>query len=275
KIEEELRKIMPTFVKRASGEHGIAWSNYLRKVEQVKEAFPKGESGFAKRVDLVRVNGSEEDILAMTIVSSSNMTYEEAKKIAYSMPPGEKESFFENFFSIRENRRHKPPREFEEVRYTFEIVTNFGAYRDLQRHRMLTQFRQPLTPKLGYDVPQEIVDAGFEYKWERAMERARKLYEKMAKTNGHYAQYVLPFAYRARFFFTLTLREAFHLCELRSQPQGHPDYRSIAIAIADEIAKVHPNAGKMLFLNRDNISLERYEAEKRLENKRRIIHSRT
>lgn len=155
--------------------------------------------------------------------------------------------------------------------FTFEIVGNYGAYRDLQRHRVLTQMKQPLNPYLGYDVPSEILEFGYGDKWRELMESAKQLYEEIP--NKQYAQYVLPFAYRVRWMFHLNLREAFHLVELRSSEQGHPDYRRIAIEMGKIIEKVAKPI-KFKYLNTEKIDLERLNLEKRIEEKLRRFNNR-
>ncbi len=168
----------------------------------------------------------------------------------------------------RGNRRHKPPRAFEAIYYTFEIVANFGAYRDLQRHRMLTQHRQLLGSDLGYDMPNALADAGLSDPFEGAMERAAEGHRALASELGPVlAQYVVPLAFRMRWSVQMNLREVYHMCELRSARQGHADYRLVAQQIYREVHSVHPELiGHASFVDlSSSAELERIEAEAKLD----------
>ncbi|MBO0745951.1 MAG: FAD-dependent thymidylate synthase, partial [Candidatus Dormibacteraeota bacterium] len=141
----------------------------------------------------------------------------------------------------RQNRRDRLPRAFEHAAYTFQITANFGAYRDLQRHRMLTQERQRLTTGLGFDVPAELHDYGAGRQFEEEMVRAAEVHGSLARTLGvELAQYAVPLAFRLRWYARLNLRELCHLVELRTTQQGHPDYREVAQRMFEQAAEVQP-----------------------------------
>ena len=182
-------------------------------------------------------------------------------------------SVLSSYVGERGNRRHKPGRAFEHAHYTFAICGNFGQYRDLQRHRMLTQERQLLSCNWGYDVPKELEEAGLAGEFEKAMKEAKESYPHLLQSRGPIlSQYAVPMAYRLRWYFHLTLREAFHLIELRSQPAGHEDYRRVAVEMADELARAHPRlASFMKFVNRQDVALERLESEKKIDEKLKRI----
>jgi len=171
--------------------------------------------------------------------------------------------------SARWNRRDKPPRALEETSYTFDLLGNFGIYRDLHRHRLLSQERQPFTTAHGCDVPPEILESGHGDAFHAAMDAAHELHTAVVRDLPHEAQYVVPFAFRVRWRVTLNLREAVHLCELRSMPQGHPDYRLLVQEMWRRIEEVHPALapwGK--FVNRDTYRLGRLQSELKTELKR-------
>ena len=141
----------------------------------------------------------------------------------------------------RDNRRHRPGRGFEALRYRFEIVSDYGAFRDLQRHRMLTVQWQPLTPDLGAEVPEEVVAAGCGELYERALDRSRAEYERLRDAGlADAAPYALCLGYRIRYVLDLNAREAMHLIELRSAREGHSSYRAVAQAMHTAIAEHHP-----------------------------------
>jgi thymidylate synthase ThyX len=142
--------------------------------------------------------------------------------------------------SYRENRRHKSPRGLEHAYFTFEIVADFGIYRDLQRHRMLTQERQLLSCNCGYYIPHEILDTEMEKQYRDAMDEAKRVYDKIAEELPEEAQYVVPMAYNMHWYFHINLRGLQWMCELRSAPAGHPNYRYIAQEMAKQVCKVFP-----------------------------------
>ena len=123
----------------------------------------------------------------------------------------------------RTNRRHRPGRAFERTGYRFDVVTDYGAFRDLQRHRMLTIEWQPLGTTLGYDVPEVVVEAGLTERFVASMERSRQLAEALAPTFPEESAYAVALAYRIRYSMQMNAREAMHLLELRSGPQGHAE----------------------------------------------------
>jgi len=171
----------------------------------------------------------------------------------------------------RANRRHRPGRGFEALRYRFEIVSDYGAFRDLQRHRMLTCQWQRLGPDLGAGIPEEVCEAGTGGEVERALEISRGEYERLASAGLHeQAPYALSLAYRIRYTLDLNAREAMHLIELRSGREGHPTYRAVAQAMHERIAAVHPGvAAAMSFVdNSQEPRLERILSEIRTQRKR-------
>jgi thymidylate synthase ThyX len=176
----------------------------------------------------------------------------------------------------RTNRRHRPGRAFEATAYTFEIVCDYGAYRDLQRHRMLTLQAQPLTPALGYAVPADVAEAGAEREYRAIQEACAGLYADLREPFAHEAAYAVTLAHRIRFTMAMNAREAMHLIELRSQPQGHESYRAVAqrmhAAIRDE-AGHRAIADAMIFVDHSTPAAGRLEAERRSERRRAEIGS--
>ena len=151
----------------------------------------------------------------------------------------------------RGNRRHRPGRGFEALRYRFEIVSDYGAFRDLQRHRMLTCQWQRLGPDLGAGIPEEVREAGAGDEFERALEISRAEYERLAAAGlREQAPYALCLAYRIRYTLDLNAREAMHLIELRSGREGHPTYRAVAQAMHERIAAIHPGVAAAMELRR-------------------------
>jgi hypothetical protein len=173
------------------------------------------------------------------------------------------------FFNQRRHRRDKLSRSFENVYYTFDILGNLGLYRDLHRHRVLTQERQDFATVHGYDTPPEIQEAGFKGEFDLCMNRAAELYKRIYRDLPREAQYVVPFAYKVRWYMKMNLREALHMVELRTMPQGHPDYRFIAQEIWRKIQEVHPTLASCgRFIDWKSYRLGRMQSEMRTEYKK-------
>ena len=176
----------------------------------------------------------------------------------------------------RTNRRHRPGRALEATDYRFDVLADYGAFRDLQRHRMLTIEWQSLTPRHGYVRPEAVAEAGQAGLFDAAMDRSADLYDVLAETFPDQAGYAVSLAYRLRFVMQLNAREAMHLLELRSAPQGHPSYRAVAQQMHRLIAEEAGHAAvaeMMCFVDHsDEPELERLAAERRAEQRRRALH---
>jgi thymidylate synthase ThyX len=158
------------------------------------------------------------------------------------------------------------------IEYTFEMFTNFGMFRDLHRHRILTLERQLLSTRHGYDIPNEIIELGITKNFKDCMYKCDELFKIIAKDNPEEAQYVVNFAYRYPYFIKLNLREATHMIELRTLPQGHPDYRYICQEMYKKIRNVHPLLCQGIkFVDLNTYKLERLSSEKKIEKKKRDI----
>jgi len=272
---DELAKVIPSFVKRADDKYGKELQNYMNEVrgnvEAISANYPSLKSAtqdFA-HVSLVDSDSdSEEKILTAILFPHLHSEMGEVKKFVAKMLREERERIILAYIGTRNNRRQKPGRAFESAFYTFSITGNFGMYRDLHRHRILTQERQLLTTKHGFDMPHELVDAGFDSQVKEAIFAADELYSKLVETMSYEAQYVVPLGCRMRWYVKMNLREAYHFCELRSMRQGHPDYRKAAQDMHSLIAKTHPLlASGMKFVDHGSYGLERLESEKKIDKK--------
>jgi hypothetical protein len=172
----------------------------------------------------------------------------------------------------RSNRRHKPGRALERTDYRFDIVADYGAFRDLQRHRMLTIEWQALDPRLGCTRPEAVDAAGQVAGFDGAMERSALLYEAMVERFPAQAAYAVALAYKVRFSMQMNAREAMHLIELRTTPQGHPAYRVVGQEMHRLIAEEAGHravAEMMTFVDHTpEPALERLDAERRAEARR-------
>ena len=267
-MRHELDRLIPSFVKRSAES---AWQEGLRAraAAAARRALPSGELP-APGVTLVDFDrDGEEKVLAALLYPHADRPLADVRSRVNAMTPSERTALLSSLAAGRRNRRDKPPRALEEAAYTFDLLGNLGIYRDLHRHRVLSQERQPFTTVHGHDTPPEILEAGHGAVFEECMARAHDLHEAVKTDHPAEAPYVVPFAFRVRWYVTLNLREAVHLCELRSMPQGHPDYRLVAQEIWRRIEEVHPSLAPWgSFVNRDTYRLGRLQSEMRTEWKR-------
>jgi hypothetical protein len=223
-------------------------------------------------VSLVSYDPEGEDkVLAAIIFAASRISEAEAMDRVKRLGHEDKVALFQAYVGERENRRHRPGRAFERTDYRFELTTDYGAFRDMQRHRMLTLDWQPLDVSLGYDMPGVIEEAELDVEYEETMERSRSLYIDLARTMPEQACYAVSLAYRIRYVMQMNAREAMHLLELRSGPQGHPSYRRVAQAMHREIENTAGHraiAAAMIHMDHGSTDLERLESERRAEQKR-------
>ncbi len=267
-MHNELSRVIPSFVKRADDMYGKQTQEYLKEVAgktaKLSSAYAKPVQISEANVQLVSYDKHAQDkIVSAILFSCMHSDMNEIKAIVEKMPHKEKEKVISAYIGDRKNRRHKPGRAFEAANYTFCITGNFGMYRDLHRHRILTQQRQLLTTKHGFDMPKELIASGFDAQVKQAIGAADELYTKMSEKMPQEAQYIVPLGFRMRWYAGMNLREAYHLCELRSMRQGHTDYRKVAQDMHKLIKKVHPFlASGMKFVDYSDYGLERLEAEK-------------
>jgi thymidylate synthase ThyX len=258
----ELKKTMPSFLARVERpERGGRWIEYLEEREQAADRWAarlgldraRSEDHTRPSVRLLSVRGSEDDLLAALLFESAGVSEDEVRSALRVLPPDERATLLRELVGARENRRHRPGRGFEAVSYRFEIVGDYGAFRDLQRHRMLTVQWQPLTPYLGAGVPEELEDAGVADGYRAGLERSRAEYERLVDAGlAQLAPYALCLGYRIRYVLDMNAREAMHLIELRSGREGHPSYRAVAHELHAQIARVHPAvAAAMTHVDRD------------------------
>lgn len=266
-MHRELGKIFPVLLKRAYSAHGDEFVAYINSSKCAPQMPSKSETqSYVALADYDK--DAEEKVISAILYSNSAAPMNECISKAKSMGVEERRSLILKYAGVRTNRRHKPGRAFENTSYSFDICSNFGAYRDLHRHRILTQEKQLLTTMHGYDIPHELTDAGVSPKFDEAMRAADSVYNDIAKISPEHAQYAVPFAYRMRWYMRMNLREAYHFTELRSVRQGHPDYRKIAQQMYTEIKRVHPLLAEPLkFVDMNEYDLERLEAEKRIDRK--------
>ena len=265
-LHRELALVIPAFVKRALDERfGVPSAERLKRVREAtaKLAPRTGARGNGPSVRLIEHDPeAERKVVAAALFPHSDAPWEDLQA-----DPGQ---VLEALLADRANRRQRPARALEHAQYTFEIVANFAAYRDLHRHRMLTQDRQLLGTSLGFDIPPGLAELGMDERFVKAIDGATAAHTRLEQELGPaLAQYVVPLAYRLRWYFRVNLREIYHLCELRTTPQGHPDYRWVAQEMFLLVTQVHPRLAayaRFVDMGRGD-ELERRSSERRLDEK--------
>jgi thymidylate synthase ThyX len=268
-IHQELNQLIPSFVKRARRSEYLAET--FGPTRSLTSSLVKQPPARAPEpVTLVDYDReAEEKVIAAILYPHSRQPLAELRELAAKLKPEERRKILDEYLQRRRNRRDKPGRALEQVYYTFDILGNLGLYRDLHRHRILTQERQEFTTAHGYDTPDEIVEADFKAEFDRCMERAAALYEKIYRGLPFEAQYVVPFAFKIRWYMKMNLREAVFIGELRTMPQGHPDYRFIVQEMWRKIQEVHPTLAQYAkFIDWKTYRLGRLQSEMRAEYKK-------
>ena len=277
-IKKELETTIKSFIRRSDDKYGKALQKYLQKIQETSRIYSKKYTKtVARNKGLTKLVDYESEKSAINKIVSA-ILYEQSQSIPYykistdvkKMSNVQKNKIIQSFVKLRENRRHRPPRAFEMVEYTFDLINNFGMFRDFHRHRALTLERQLLSTDLGFTLPKELKIVGIDKEFKDCMNNSKQTFEKIRKQFPEQAQYVVNFAYNYPYFMHMNLREATHLIELRTVPQGHVDYRKVAQNMFKEINRVHPNLSKIIkFADMKEYDLERFESEKRTEAKRK------
>ena len=265
----ELNELIPSFVKRAKFNKYIAETNAATRIvaTQVTMESPVSPSNPVLLVDYDRE--AEERVISAILYPHSRHPLYQLRALVEQMPDNERKKILDEYLKRRQHRRDRPGRALEQVYYTFDVLGNLGLYRDLQRHRILTQERQDFTTIHGYDTSPEIEEAGFKTDFNHCMDKASRLYEQIHRDLPYEAQYVVPFAYKIRWYMKMNLREAVHIGELRTMPQGHPDYRFITQEMWRKIGEVHPTlAVYAKFIDWKTYRLGRLSSELRTEYKK-------
>jgi thymidylate synthase ThyX len=277
----ELRQVMPAFLARLDQPaRGGRWVQYFADARTSTLAAVQAQIGrhpvepeSRDEVTLAEFDPEGEiKVVASAMYAPTNLPDDQLLRIARGMSTDDRAAILRAYIGDRANRRHKPGRAFERTRYRFDVLADYGAFRDLQRHRLLTVEWQPLSPEHGYVEPAAIEEAGALQDWRAVMDRSADLYAALAAQGlADPASYGVAMAYRVRFYMDMNAREAMHVIELRTAPQGHPSYRRICQAMhraISEVAGHHAIADAMQFADHSEVELERLQQERAMEKKR-------
>ena len=281
----ELRRAIPAFLQRVDrSDRGIRSSDYLAACERETRA---RASAITAGLELDSGHGvtladfdpeGEIKVVATALYAASALPLDRLMQLARGMTTEERVRVLRTYVGDRENRRHRPGRAFEHATYTFDVVSDYGAFRDLQRHRMLTLEWQELTTRHGHVPPPDAVEEiGALADWRRAMDDSAALHERLVRRcSPPVAQYAVSMAYRIRFYMRMNAREAMHVIELRTTPQGHPAYRRVCQSMHRLIADQAGHgaiAAAMTFADHSNVELERLASERAVDRRRAAQHT--
>ncbi len=275
----ELAKVIPSFIRRSDRLHRThqKYSGFSERMEQALGSITELHTQFSQKTDIPGVSLLDSDpeavikVAAALLFERSEKGLQDLRQYCRNLSQEEVESILDAACNAREDRRQKSPRALEHANFTFEILTDFGVYRDLHRHRLLTQERQRLTCDYGYYVPPEIVGTEMESVYTNAMNQAKEVFDTIAKELPEEAQYVVPMAFNIRWYMHLNLRALQWMCELRSSPAGHPTYRYIAQEMAKQVSNLYPEFERFFaFVDYEGYDLGRMEQEQRKVDKQKL-----
>jgi thymidylate synthase ThyX len=275
----ELRQVIPAFLTRVDQpDRGGRWIEYLA---ETRRAFERAAGPIVNGVDeearpevmLTDFDPEgETKVVAAALYGASTLPDDQLLAIARRLSAEERTTLLRAYAGDRANRRHKPGRAFERTSYRFDVLSDYGAFRDLQRHRLLTLDWQRLSTKHGYTQPAAIEEVGALADWRDIMDRSAALHDMLVDQGLHeIAPYAVVMAYRVRFYMEMNAREAMHIIELRTAPQGHPAYRRVCQLMHRAIAETAGHraiADAMQFADHTSVELERLQQERRMEEKR-------
>lgn len=274
----ELRQIIPAFLTRVDREdRGIRWSRYLTTTRSdtrivANQLLNQVDPTPSPEVTLTEFDPDGEiKVVAAALYESSRLSESELLERVRAMGSDDRAAILRAYVGSRTNRRHRPGRAFERTTYSFEMLSDYGAFRDLQRHRLLTIEWQELTAEHGYTEPAAIDEIGAGNDWRRVMDRTAELHRALRDESTTLAQYAVPMAYRIRYRMQMNAREAMHVIELRTAPQGHPAYRRVCQRMHRLIAEEAGHqaiADAMAFADHSAVALERLGAERRSAQRR-------
>lgn len=270
----ELRSVIPSFLKRVDlPDRGVCWTRYLNQSRSAAERWAGRLAGDqvstrapAATLAAYGPDDAEIDLVAGILYPHTHLSEEALRTLVTALDHDVLATVVNDHVGQRSNRRHRPGRAFERPWYRFDVLSDYGAFRDLQRHRMLTIQWQLLTPVHGYSVPVEVDDAGLASRYDEVLERQASLYDLLVADHGPVvAQYAVGFGFDMRYSMQMNARAAMQMLELRTTPQGHPSYRRVCQQMHTAIGQVHPLIGQaMTFVDHSAGGLERLESERRM-----------
>ncbi|MFC2143407.1 FAD-dependent thymidylate synthase [Candidatus Aenigmatarchaeota archaeon] len=263
-VKEETSKVLPSLLKYADKkDYFIKTEAQMRKLGETIHVIDKDTSP----VTLVSgpvPDDAENILIASILYRYKKEPFERIMDMVKQMGMNEKENILDSYF-VHMSDHDWPLRELEHIQFMFDVVMDFGAFRDLQRHRICTQTNQLLTTDIGYDIPNDIKNAGCAEKYEKAMRKAKGVFDKVREKYPLHAQYLVPLGYKKRYLVTMNLRELYHFIKLRTMPLAHESYRKIAYIFYEIMKKKYPLLSKYMVCNYSEEELGRLKSEEKTE----------
>ena len=181
------------------------------------------------RVMFYEPEHQEVDLATSLLYDVTHFSYGQIRTVVADLPATERNEIIAAGMADRGNH-DIPGRAYEVGGLIFDTLMDYGAFRDLQRHRMCTQINQPLTNLHGYEeppAPMGMEEAGGLDIFATILQSVNSVYRTLVHEFPHEASYVLPMATRKRTLFVMNARELTHMVELRSKSGGHLSYREI------------------------------------------------
>ncbi len=296
---EQLNKVVPRYVKRAKRNDYLAASRERMKAlaarlfagiapasEERTALLDRGEDAVAGALSGRAVDGAElrrllreeDDNLTLALMLYPHLAHplRQIRDAVRAMAPETKREIVAAYVGVRKTRRDRPGRAFESgYPYTFDLLTDFGTYKDLERHRMMTQSRQAFTPMLGFAMPPDLVKAGHADRAAACVARAQALYEALRAAFPEQASYATLHGSLVRWTCGINDRALMHMIELRTQPAGHPTYRKVCQEMHRKVAERSAWRGEAIaFADHDDYFWSRADSEARQRVKEAALEKR-
>jgi thymidylate synthase ThyX len=255
-LKTEALYVMPTLLKYAQYNAYIAATDSAMRntADTLFKHEPPQDTASVTLIDAP--DDPETQLVAAILYGYSQHAWGQVLQHAQAMSESQKIQVIDDYLQ-RRGPHDQPLRALEHLTYSFEILLDYGAYRDIHRHRMATQTRQRLSPEHGYSTPEELEAYGFGETFTTCMEQAATAYQQLSDTHPHLASYLLPLAYRCRVLITWNLREIHHFVQLRSAKQGHASYRRVAQEVYHRLANLHPLLARYIRVDLEDYALGR------------------
>lgn len=275
KAHVALKRVIPRYVQRACrSEYLVETGSSMQILAwRLLNGVPIRPSS---TVDLLEGGFTKEGQLAAMLYPYSEHPFRQLIEFVCGLPEVEQQRVLETYLGRRRTRRDRPGRALEfGYPWLVDLMIDGGVYRDLQRHRMLTQERQLFTTRLGFcDFPAAIIEAGFADQIQKCVDTVASLYEAIRSNLGpEVAQYVVLFGFKVRCFMGFNDREAQHLLELRTQPQGHSSYREVCQEVYRQMLLRDPWRVKpmMQFVDLNSYEWPRADSEARQRDREAML----
>ncbi|MBP7859729.1 FAD-dependent thymidylate synthase [Patescibacteria group bacterium] len=278
-LYNEMQKTVPSFLTRIDSDSSSKYQNYLvDKNKAIKKIVEKDFADFSKSKNekanfkVIEYDKNVEDkIISALLFKESIQSFEEIYSKVKQLSTIKKEEILKSILSSREQRWYKLPRAFEYCNITYEMISDYGTYKDLQRHRIKSQIRSKFSPYLGYKVPPLLVEEKMEKEFISAISKVERVYKLIAKKDNDLAEYATCVAHNLRYAVNTNLRALLWEAELRTISQGHFDYRKMAQEVIIWIKKTYPLIGKYVIADMNEYTMARRGTEEQIKEKEALL----